>query len=198
MQCFTFWIAMQFVHACYLSLYLQFQCTGQRSHRGGSASRTKGSATMSPGWRNSKWLNSTWLGEFAHGVRTRRAAASKRVDVSAVGEHSSPSPRTLVRRDQFKLHELTRDICWDGTLPIPVRDCPWPMMIAMPKRSPLSYLAQWETAHGQMIIVMPKRSPLSYLALWETTHGQMMIAMPRRSPLSKLPSPPSHRTMKVA
>jgi len=29
-------------------------------------------------------------------------------------------------RDQFKLHELTGDIYWDGTLPSPVRDCPWP------------------------------------------------------------------------
>jgi hypothetical protein len=28
--------------------------------------------------------------------------------------------------DQFKLHELTRDICRDGTLPSPVRDCPRP------------------------------------------------------------------------
>ena len=39
MQCFTVWIAMQFVHACCLSLYLQFQCPGRRSHRGGSASQ---------------------------------------------------------------------------------------------------------------------------------------------------------------
>jgi hypothetical protein len=48
------------------------------------------------------------------------------VEVSAVGEHNSPSPRTHVRRDQFKLHELNGDICQDGTLPSPVRDCPWP------------------------------------------------------------------------
>jgi len=39
------------------------------------------------------------------------------------------------------------------------------MMIDMPKRSPLSYLALSETADGQMMIAMPKRSPLSYLAL---------------------------------
>jgi hypothetical protein len=81
---------------------------------------------MSPGRRHSKRLNSTRLGEFAHGVHTRRAAAGKRVKVLAVGEHNSPLPRTPVRRDQFKLHELTRNICWDGTLPSPVRDCPWP------------------------------------------------------------------------
>ena len=46
--------------------------------------------------------------------------------VSVVGEHNSPSPRTPEPRDQFKFHELTRDICWDSTLPSPVRDCPWP------------------------------------------------------------------------
>jgi hypothetical protein len=47
------------------------------------------------------------------------------VEVSVVGEHNSPSPQTLVRRDQFKLHELAGDICRDSTLPSPVRDCPW-------------------------------------------------------------------------
>jgi hypothetical protein len=85
--------------------------SGRRSHRGGSASKTKGSTAMSPGRRHSKRVNSTRLGEFAHIVRTQRAAASKRVEVSAVGEHNSPSPRTPVPRDQFKVHELTGDIC---------------------------------------------------------------------------------------
>ena len=116
---------MQFVHACCLSLYLQFQCPGQRSHRGGSASRTKGSVAMSPRQRHSKRVNSTRLGEFGHGVHTRRVATGKRVEVSAVGEHNSPSPWTPIPRDQFKLHELTGDICQDGTLPSPVRDYPW-------------------------------------------------------------------------
>ena len=63
---------------------------------------------------------------FAHGVHTWRAAAGKRVEVLAVGEHNSPSPWTPVHRDQFKLHELNGDICRDGTLPSPVRDCPQP------------------------------------------------------------------------
>jgi hypothetical protein len=124
MQCFTVWITMQFVHVCCLSLNLQFQYPGQRSHRGGSASRTKDTATMSPGRRHSKRVNSTRLGEFAHGVCTRRAATGKREEVSVVGEHNSPSQRTLEPRDQFKVHELTRDICWDVTLPSPMRDCP--------------------------------------------------------------------------
>ena len=31
---------------------------------------------------------------------------------------------TPIPRDQFKLHQLTGDICRDGTLPSPVRDCP--------------------------------------------------------------------------
>ena len=79
---------------------------------------------MSLGQRHSKRVNSTRPREFAHGVRTQRAAAGKRVKVSAVGEHNSPSPQTHVPRDQFKLHELTRDICQDVTLPSPVRDCP--------------------------------------------------------------------------
>ena len=48
------WIAMQFVHASYLNLFLQFQCPVRRSHRGGSASRTKGSADISPRGRQSK------------------------------------------------------------------------------------------------------------------------------------------------
>ena len=110
MHCFTVWIAMQFVHACCLSLYLQFQCLGRRSHKGGSASRTKGSAAMSLRRRHSKRVNSTRPGEFAHGVHTRRAVAGKRVEVSVVGKHNFPSSWTPVPRDQFKLHELTGDI----------------------------------------------------------------------------------------
>ena len=39
MQCFTVLIAMEFVHACCLNLYLQFQCPGQRRHTGRSARR---------------------------------------------------------------------------------------------------------------------------------------------------------------
>jgi hypothetical protein len=117
---------MQFIHACCLCLYLQFQCPSRRSHRGGSTSRTKGNVAMSPRWRHSKRVNSTWPGEFAHGVRTRRTATGKRVEVSAVGEHNSLSPWTPVLRDQFKLYELTGDIYWEGTLPGPVRDCPRP------------------------------------------------------------------------
>jgi hypothetical protein len=70
-------------------------------------------------------VNSTRPGEFAHGVRTRRTATSKRVEVSGIGEHNSLSRRTLIPRDQFKLHKLTVDIYWEGTLPRPVRDCPW-------------------------------------------------------------------------
>jgi hypothetical protein len=134
---------MQFVHACCLSLYLQFQHPDRKSHRGGSASRRKGSTAISPEQRHFKRLNSTWPGEFALGVRTRRATVGKRVEVSAVGEHNSPSPRTPIPRDQFKLHELIRDICqvaaylalWDddshaekepSKLPSLVRDCPRP------------------------------------------------------------------------
>jgi hypothetical protein len=125
MQCFTIWI-MQFVDACCLSLYLQFQCLGRRSHREGSASRTKGSTAMSLRQRYSKRVNSAWLGEFAHVVCTQRAATSRRVEVSIVGEHNSPSLETPEPRDQFKVYELTRDICRDITLPSPMRDCPWP------------------------------------------------------------------------
>ena len=47
------------------------------------------------------------------------------MEVSAVGEHNSPSPWTPIPRDQFKLHELTGDICQDGALP-PSRECPQP------------------------------------------------------------------------
>ena len=79
---------------------------------------------MSPGQRHSKRVNSTRPGEFTHGVCTRRAAISKRVEVSAVGEHNSPSPHTPISRDQFKLYQLTEDICRDGSLPSPVRECP--------------------------------------------------------------------------
>ena len=71
-------------------------------------------------------MNSTQPGEFAHGVRTRRVAADKRVEVSIVGEHNSPSPWTPEPRDQFKVNELTIDICQDIILPSPMRDCPWP------------------------------------------------------------------------
>jgi hypothetical protein len=86
---------MEFVHACYLSLYLQFQCLDRRSHRGGSTSRTKGSATMSPRRRLSKRVRSTPPKEAAHGFCTRRSSTGKRVEVAAVGEHNSPSRPTL-------------------------------------------------------------------------------------------------------
>ena len=121
MQCFTIWIAMKFVHACCLSLYLQFQCLDRRSHRGGSTSRTKDNAAMSPRRRPSKRVRSTPPEHAAHGVCTQRSTAGKRVEVATVGEHNSSSPRTPIPRDQFKLHELTRDICRDGSLPIPMR-----------------------------------------------------------------------------
>ena len=49
---------------------------------------------------------------------------AKGLEVLAVGEHNSPSPRTPICRDQFKLHELTGDICQDGSLPSPVREYP--------------------------------------------------------------------------
>ena len=48
------------------------------------------------------------------------------MELSAVGEHNSPSPWTPIPRDQFKLYELTRDICWDSSLPSPVREFLWP------------------------------------------------------------------------
>jgi hypothetical protein len=91
------------------------QGSGRRSHRGGSTSRTKGSVAMSPRRRHSKQLNSTWPAESALGVGTQRHG--KRVDLS---------PRTPVLKDQFKLHELTRDICLDSTLPSPMINSPWP------------------------------------------------------------------------
>ena len=59
MQCFAVWIAMQFVHASCLNLFLQFQCLVRRSHRGDSASRTKGSADINPRGRQSKRVKST-------------------------------------------------------------------------------------------------------------------------------------------
>ena len=120
MQCFSVWIAMEFVHACCLSLYLQF--LGQRRHRGGSASRTKGSTAMSLERRPSKQVRSTPPEEDAHGFCTRRSSAGKRVEVAAVGEHNSPSRPILGPKDQFQVHQLTRDIGRDGTLPSPGRD----------------------------------------------------------------------------
>jgi hypothetical protein len=126
MQCFTVWISMEFVQACRLSLYLQFQCLGRRSHRGGSASRTKGSATMSPRRRLSKRVRSTPLEEGAHGFCTRRSSTGKRMEVAAVGEHNSPSRPTPGPRDQFQVHQLTEDIGRDSTLPSPERDSSWP------------------------------------------------------------------------
>ena len=126
MQCFIVWIAMEFVHACCLSLYLQFQRPGRRSHRGGSASRTKGSTAMSPRQRLSKRVRSTPLEEAAHGFGTRRSSTGKRVEVAAVGEHNSPSRSTPRPRDQFQVHQLTGDIGQDGTLPSPKRDSSWP------------------------------------------------------------------------
>ena len=59
MQCFVVWIAMQFVHASCLNLFLQFQRPVRKSRRGGSASRTKGSVNISPRGRQSMRVKST-------------------------------------------------------------------------------------------------------------------------------------------
>ena len=77
---------------------------------------------MSPGRRLSKRVRSTPPEEAAHGFCTRRSSAGKRVEVATVGEHNSPSRPILGPRDQFQVHQLTRDIGWDGTLPSPERD----------------------------------------------------------------------------
>jgi hypothetical protein len=77
---------------------------------------------MNPRRRPSKRVRSTPPEQAAHGVCTRRFAAGKRVEVAVVGEHNSPSRPTSRPRDHFQVHELTRDIGWDGTLPILERD----------------------------------------------------------------------------
>ena len=59
MQCFAVWITMQFVHASYLNLFLQFQRPVQKSCRGGSTSWTIGSVDISPRGRQSKRVKST-------------------------------------------------------------------------------------------------------------------------------------------
>ena len=53
-QFFAVWIAMRFLHACRLSLFLQFQALGWTSHREVPASRAKGSTDMGPGEWQSK------------------------------------------------------------------------------------------------------------------------------------------------
>ena len=72
---------------------------------------------MSPRQRLSKRVRSTPPEEAAHGFCTRRSSTSKRVEVAAVGEHNSPSRPIPGPRDQFQVHQLTRDIGRDGTLP---------------------------------------------------------------------------------
>ena len=114
MQSFAVWIAC-------LRLFLKYQHLGRESHRGGSASRTKGSADMSPGGRQSKRVKSTRPGELTHGVRTR-STANKMLDVSAESEHNSPPLATTIHRTEFHFHELTGDVGLDGTLHSPVRD----------------------------------------------------------------------------
>ena len=79
--------------------------------------------------------------KFSHGVHTWKAAAGKSVEVSVVGEHNSLSPWTLVPKDQFELNVLTGDICRDGSLPSPVRECPRPDDDSHAEEEPLSYLA---------------------------------------------------------
>ena len=71
-------------------------------------------------------MRSTPPEEAAHGFCTQRSSASKRVEVAAVGEHNSPSRPTPGPRDRFQVHQLTRDIGQDGTLPSPEIDSTWP------------------------------------------------------------------------
>ena len=72
-QFFVVWIAMQFLHACRLSLFLQFQAMGWTSHREVPASRAKGSTDMDPrGWQ-SKRVKPTSLAELQHLVVPTRS-----------------------------------------------------------------------------------------------------------------------------
>ena len=65
-QFFVVWIAMQFLHACRLSLFLQFQAMGWTSHREVPASRAKGNTDMGPrGWQ-SKRVKPTSLAKLQH------------------------------------------------------------------------------------------------------------------------------------
>ena len=114
-------------------------------------------------------MNSTRPGEFAHGVRTRRAAASKRVEVSTVGEHNSPSPQTVVPRDQFQVHELTRDIGRDGTLPSPKRDSSW-----------LDDYSPAEEEPSQQTLVSPTHRTMKFATVGITLHmsiNQFVLAI---------------------
>jgi hypothetical protein len=137
-------------------------------------------------------------GEFAHGVCTRSATAGKRVEVSAVGEHNSPSPWTPVPRDQFKLHELTRDICQDGSLPSPMRECPWPDDDRHAEEEPSELPSPMrdcprpnDDSHAEEELSELPR-PVRDCPRPDD------VAMLKRSPRSKLPSPPTRKTMKVA
>ena len=77
MQCFAVLIAMQFLHASCLNLFLQFQRPVRRSRRGGSTSRTKGSADISPRGRQSKRVKSTRPGELTHGSEKNKQNHTK-------------------------------------------------------------------------------------------------------------------------
>jgi hypothetical protein len=167
-------------------------------HRGGSTSRTKGRAAMSPRQRHSKRVNSTWPGEFALEVCTRRATTGKRVEISVVGEHNSPSPWTPIPRDQFKLHELTGDIWWDSTLPSLVRDYPRPDDDSNAEEEPSKLPSPARDCPRPNDDSHAKKEPSELPSPMRDYPQPDDDSHAKRSPLSKLPSPPTHRTMKVA
>ena len=88
MQCFAVWIAMQFVHASCLNLFIQFQRPVRRSRRGGSTSRTKGSADISPRGRQFKRVKSTRSGELTHGSEKNKQNRAKAKCHQATGSRS--------------------------------------------------------------------------------------------------------------
>ena len=65
-QFFVVWIAMQFLHAYHLSLFVQFQVVGWTSRREVPASRAKGSIDMGSGGWQSKRVKPTSLAELQH------------------------------------------------------------------------------------------------------------------------------------
>ena len=81
MQSFAVWIAC-------LRLSLQYQHLGQGSHRGGSPSRTKGSADISPRGRQSKRVKSTRPRELTHGSEKNKQNHAKVKCPQATGSHS--------------------------------------------------------------------------------------------------------------
>jgi hypothetical protein len=110
-QFFAVWIAMQFLHACRLSLFLQFQAVGWTRSREVPKSRAKGSTNMGGGWQ-SKRVKPTSPAKLQHlVVPTRSKSQHAQGEQSPMRDWSREDDLSHAKEETPPLHQQNDQTC---------------------------------------------------------------------------------------